>query len=487
MYRALQAGAEVVPLYCFDPRQWASCTPMSFGLAKIGPFRGQFLLESVVDLKQRLQAIGSDLLIRRGLPEVVIPQLCQELAVSAVYYSREVTSEETQVEAVLESALTKNGIQFQGVWGHTLYHLDDLPFPITQLPELFSTFRQSVEKATRLRLTLPTPQWLSPFPRIDAGQVPTLADFGIAPRVADTRGVMSFHGGETAALARLDNYFWQYDRLRIYKETRNGLLGADYSSKFSPWLALGCISPRYIYQAVQQYESDRVANESTYWLIFELLWRDYFRFICTKHGNKVFQIGGLQGSVLPWQQDTTHFELWKTGQTGFPLVDANMRELATTGFMSNRGRQNVASFLTKNLGIDWRWGAAYFEQMLIDYDVCSNWGNWNYAAGVGNDARGFRFFNITKQAKDYDPQGEYVKHWCLELANLPAAKVHEPWNLEPVEQQRWRVQIGVDYPQPIVDLYQSAAANERIYHQATGYGQFDRGNNPRKRRRSGGH
>jgi deoxyribodipyrimidine photo-lyase len=229
---------------------------------------------------------------------------------------------------------------------------------------------------------------------------------------------------------------------------------------------LGCLSPRYIYWQVQEYEATRLKNDSTYWLIFELLWRDYFRFICAKHGTRIFRPSGLRGVTIDWKHDRDRFELWCEGKTGFPLVDANMREIAATGFMSNRGRQNVASFLTKNLGIDWRWGAEWFESLLIDYDVCSNWGNWNYTAGVGNDARGFRFFNITKQAKDYDPQGEYVKHWLPELANLSAAKVHEPWKLLPVEQERFGVRLGVDYPNPIVDLFKSAEANEKVYNAA---------------------
>ena len=143
-----------------------------------------------------------------------------------------------------------------------------------------------------------------------------------------------------------------------------------------------------------------------------------------------------------------------------------MRELLTTGFMSNRGRQNVASFLTKNLGINWQMGAEWFESLLIDYDVCSNWGNWNYIAGVGNDARGFRYFNIPKQAKDYDPEGKYVKYWLPELSKVPTPKVHEPWKLLPVEQDRFGVRIGVDYPQPIVDLWQSVKENEKIYNTA---------------------
>jgi deoxyribodipyrimidine photo-lyase len=243
-------------------------------------------------------------------------------------------------------------------------------------------------------------------------------------------------------------------------------LGADYSSKFSAWLALGCLSPRYIYEQVRAYETQRIKNDSTYWLIFELLWRDYFRFIAHKHGKKIFRSSGLHGVTIPWQQDWKRFELWCAGETGYPLIDANMRELAATGFMSNRGRQNVASFLTKNLGIDWRMGAEWFESLLIDYDVASNWGNWNYSAGVGNDARGFRYFNILKQAQDYDPDGHYVQHWLPALVNVPAKKVHEPWRLLSVEQQRFGVQLGVDYPHPIVDLAKSVQHNEEIYNTA---------------------
>ena len=353
-------------------------------------------------------------------------------------------------------------------WGTTLFHPDDLPFEISQIPEVFTNFRKQVERQSTVQPTLPTPTKLPPLPEVEPGELPQLADLGLTAPEFDRRSVLEFHGGETAGKARLHHYIWQ-DHLKVYKETRNGMLGADYSSKFSAWLALGCLSPRYVYEQVQNYEADRVKNDSTYWLIFELLWRDYFRFICAKHGDRVFRRSGLQGVELTWKQDWERFELWQQGRTGFPLVDANMQEIAATGFMSNRGRQNVASFLTKNLGIDWRMGAEWFESLLVDYDVCSNWGNWNYTAGVGNDARGFRFFNITKQAKDYDPQGEYVKHWLPQLANLPASKVHEPWNLLPVEQQRFGVRLGVDYPNPVVDLFKSAAQNEKIYNAA-----FDR-------------
>jgi deoxyribodipyrimidine photo-lyase len=463
MHQAVRSAEQVFPLYCFDPRQFGQT---AFGFAKTGAFRAQFLLESLADLRRSLQSCNSNLILRHGTPETVIPALVRELGITAVYYNREATAEELAVETALATALQPLGTTLKSFWGTTLYHPDDLPFEIRKIPELFTNFRKQVEKFATVNPALPDPKQLPTLPAIAPGELPQLDEFGLEMPLRDDRAVLHFKGGETAGIARLQQYFWQNDRLKIYKETRNGMVGADYSSKFSPWLSLGCLSPRYIYEQVQQYEEQRVRNDSTYWLIFELLWRDYFRFICAKHGNKIFFPEGLQGIPIPWKQDWQRFDLWREGKTGFPLVDANMRELATTGFMSNRGRQNVASFLTKNLGIDWRMGAEWFESLLIDYDVCSNWGNWNYTAGVGNDARGFRFFNILKQSKDYDPQGDYVKRWLPELAKVPASKVHEPWKLLPVEQQRFDVQLGIDYPNPVVDLFKSAAANEKIYDAA---------------------
>ena len=336
----------------------------------------------------------------------------------------------------------------------------------SDVPELYTNFRKQVEKKSTVNPTLPTPNQLPTLPSLDSGELPTITDLGLEPPQFDKRAVLKFKGGETEGKQRLNNYLWQQDCLKDYKQTRNGMLGADYSSKFSAWLALGCLSPRYIYEQVQKYEEERVKNDSTYWLVFELIWRDFFRFICAKHGNHLFRLSGLQGVEIPWKGDWERFNLWREGKTGYPLVDANMREIAATGYMSNRGRQNVASFLTKNLGIDWRMGAEWFESLLVDYDVCSNWGNWNYTAGVGNDARGFRYFNIPKQSKEYDPQGEYLKHWLPELESVPGDKVHEPWKLTAEEQKRYGVQLGVDYPRPVVDFFKSMKANEKIYQNA---------------------
>jgi deoxyribodipyrimidine photo-lyase len=503
LFTANQQQAIAIPFYCFDDRHFAKT---SFGFAKTGRFRAQFLIESVTDLRRSLQSLGTDLLVRQGLPEQIIVAIATELKIDAIYFYQEVTSAEIAVEKRLAQAFEHSNLKIQPFWGHTLYHPEDLPFDPEDTPELFTNFRKQLEQNSTIRLAKTAPKqltdWRSLIHNPDhlsgqfldqendhiyigekyAGEIPNSAallinssidlnidsdlELDLSPPKICLQAGLEFSGGETAAQNRLQAYFWEGDHLRNYKQTRNGMLGTDYSSKFSAWLAQGCISPNTIVQEVRRYEEQRIANDSTYWLIFELLWRDYFRYIALKHGDRIFRSSGLQGLAIAWKQDWQRFRLWQEGKTGFPLIDANMKELSASGFMSNRGRQNVASFLTKNLGIDWRMGAEWFESLLIDYDVCSNWGNWNYAAGVGNDARGFRFFNILKQSHDYDPEGKYVKYWLPALKNLPPTKVHEPTKLLAVEQQRFEITLGVDYPHQIVDLFKSAKANEKIYEAA---------------------
>lgn len=457
---AIKQEADIIPVYCFDDRTFGKT---SFGFPKTGSFRAQFLIESVVDLRFSLQKLGSNLIVRRGLPEEIIPAIAEQLQVTQVFYSQEVTAEEKEVEKKLNQALLAKNIQTKCFWQATLYLPEDLPFSINKIPELYTNFRKQVENKSSIKSAINPPKKLSYIPEIKLGEIPTLDKLGLETIKFDQRAAIKFIGGETTAIKRLKDYFWQQDCLKNYKQTRNKMLEENYSSKFSPWLAMGCISPRYINDQVIKYERERVKNDSTYWLIFELIWRDFFRFIVAKHGNQVFKLEGLQGVEIPWQENWQHFDLWRFGKTGYPLVDANMRELAATGFMSNRGRQNVASFLTKNLGINWQMGAEWFESLLIDYDVCSNWGNWNYTAGVGNDARGFRYFNIPKQTKDYDPQGKYIKHWLPELASLPGEKVRDLSKLSPGQQKQYGIRLGLDYPPPIVDFFESINANKNLY------------------------
>lgn len=443
-------------VYCLDPRQFG--TTELCGFPKTGSFRAKFLFESLADLRDKFREKGNDLVILRGKPEIEIPILCEKYQVMEIYYHEEATSEELSVERKLSSQLkviNNNPVKLNRYWGATLFHRDDLPYEIEELPNVFTQFRVGCEKQSKIRPPIQIPKLIpGPIPGMETGELPTLAEFRLPPVHADERAVLNFHGGETAALARLDDYIWQKDRLKIYKNTRNGLLGANYSSKFSAWLAFGCISPRFIASEVARYEREREQNESTYWMIFELIWRDYFRFYALKCGNSLFYQSGPGGIRKKWNLDFEKLHLWIEGNTGIPFVDANMRELLLTGFQSNRGRQNVASFLAKNLGIDWRAGAEWFESQLIDYDVSSNWGNWAYVAGVGNDPRQDRYFHVIKQARDYDPEARFVKTWLPELKSLDAPDAHEPWLLQKKNRQQTFEAFGpeIDYPIPMIDL-----------------------------------
>lgn len=270
------------------------------------------------------------------------------------------------------------------------------------------------------------------------------------PRVSDEAiSAHPFKGGETRVLARVEHLI-KTGAMSDYKETRNGLIGEDFSTKFSAYLALGCISARQIHEELVKLEDGNSAkyasakgygkgeNDGTRGVRFELLWRDYMRLCTKKFGSKLFSLEGFR-------QDSDYTKKWKTanknvaspdqkpspeqvsgiikrfleGSTGMGLIDASQRELFHTGYTSNRARQNVASFLSKHLGIDWRYGAEWYEMLLVDYDVSSNWSNWQYVAGVGNDPRGdARIFNPVKQAFDYDKNGDYVRNWVPEVKQL---------------------------------------------------------------------
>lgn len=224
------------------------------------------------------------------------------------------------------------------------------------------------------------------------------------------------------------------------------MLGPDYSTKLAPWLALGCISPRRVFEQVRHYEKTKVANKSTYWVLFELMWRDFFRVFAAKHGSAIFRPYGVTGKPRQWNSDEQLFQQWAQGRTDYPLVDANMRELQATGFMSNRGRQNVASFLALDMGVDWRRGADLFECLLVDYDVTSNWGNWVSAAGLTTGR--INRFNVVRQSKTYDSDGSYLRHWLPELSKVPAAFIHEPWKMS--EEDRIKYEADT-YPPPCLD------------------------------------
>ena len=479
----------LVPLYCFQPEHYLTGT-YNFGFSRIGQPRARFLLETVKDLKQQLQNRGSNLIVKscftdksKSSPIHAVQTIIEQLregnggSLDQQYFTlvfhQEATQEEMDEERSLINLCKKQGINFKTFWGSSLYHKDDLPFnkirrnesQIPDVPDVYTEFRKSVENKAKVRPPFQAPASLPPLPsNIESDEMPcdinvfgSLKTNSVEPGSSSVnKSAFPFKGGETTALDRLHEYLWGSNAIVTYKETRNGLVGTQYSTKFSPWLANGSLSPRYIYAQVKKFESSKVANQSTYWVIFELIWRDFFRFVCLKYGNKVFQAGGIRGHNVAWKQDLSLFDRWRKGTTGVPFIDANMRELLETGWMSNRGRQNVASFLVKDLKLDWRLGAEWFESMLLDHDVCSNYGNWNYAAGIGNDPREDRKFNVIKQGLDYDPNGDFVKLWVPELSKLleqtsiTKGSIHCPWKVKLPDLNKANIKLGTSYPKPMV-------------------------------------
>ncbi|MEM1024777.1 MAG: DASH family cryptochrome [Myxococcota bacterium] len=424
LQRSLREADEVVPVFVFDPKLVAPdrCRDRM----RMGPHRGRFWLESVQALRKSLRDLGSELVVRTGDPVEWVPKLAAAFGAERVHFHEEICSDEIDQEKAVCARLEAEGRSGKGAFGAPLLHREDLPFPIHELPDVFTQFRREVEKAWIVREPKPTPSRIPCPPVAEPGELPRPEELGFSELALDPRRVVELRGGEAEGLKRLRDFVFGSEALGHYKETRNGLLEVDDSSKLSPWLSLGCLSPRQVYAEVQRFEQTRYANESTYWLVFELLWRDYFKFLSLREGTRLFKASGVGRRKLPWKREPRLFEAWTKGETGYPFVDAFMKELVATGFMSNRGRQNVASFLAKSLGIDWRLGAAWFEAHLVDYDPASNWGNWQYAAGVGTDPRD-RVFNVVKQGRDYDPEGAFMKRWLPELAPLDPRQVHEPW------------------------------------------------------------
>jgi len=405
--KAMESGKPIIGLYCFEPRLYES---YFYGVKKTGKYRAQFLIEAVADLKQQLQTINIGLKISSKTPQAAISELEEEFEIETIFYQTEWTSEEAEVESTLKKSF--KAVTFENEYAQFLFHPEDMPYDnFDKIPNVFTNFRKKFQKESSVRELTSLPEAQSQESYVNFNdELPSLVDLGLDNYERDERSAFPFKGGETAAWERLQHYFWDSEKLKYYKKTRNGLLGTDYSSKFSAWLAAGCISATSIYWEVKRFEKDIKKNQDTYWLIFELIWRDYFKYVSLKHGNDIFKIGGILNKDYDWNKNKIAFKEWSEGRTKDDFVNANMIELKKTGFMSNRGRQNVASYWSKTLKQDWRIGAAYFESLLVDYDVHSNWGNWMYNSGVGNDPRD-RKFNTQLQAERYDKSRKYRQTW----------------------------------------------------------------------------
>jgi len=422
---ALLAAARSDMLLCVfvvDPRWF---TGDRFQCRALGDHRWRFLWQSLMALERSLRPLGQRLHIAWGEPEIVLPELAREHGVQRLIRSRLPGTEEAAQWQALKTRLPE--VTFQQFETLGMFAEGQLPMELAELPDTFSQFRKQVEKAEQpdhtLRIrtvsALPPPPG---FPEDNRGQ---------CPPIPEPIHRSPFTGGEEAGLAQLQAFVFGQHRIANYKETRNALDDWGSSSKFSPWLANGCLSAREVVAAIEQYERQHTRNDSTYWLWFELLWREYFYWYALKHGGRLFSRDGVQRKRRPVTFYGHRFKAWCEGNTQYPIVNAAMNQLRETGYISNRARQLVASCLINELELDWRYGAAWFEQQLVDYDVASNYGNWQYLAGVGADPRGLRQFNLDKQAQQYDPEGAFVHRW--------QGEAQQPVGLHTVDAADWPI------------------------------------------------
>ncbi|KAK2064761.1 DASH family cryptochrome [Colletotrichum caudatum] len=479
---------------------------------RCGPHRTKFLAQSLWNLKESFESVGSGLSLRAGKFGDVVDDLVQGFSdknhkVGAVWMTAEESVEEKRDEKAVSAVCEKHGVAFK-IWTDEKYFIDDRDLGFkspSELADVFTAFRKTQEPLReKPRPTLPCPKKgsLPPYPdqsiippqqtpfqipstydELEAALLKPLASpFTEEPKFPENaQSVHPFKGGEGFAIERLEHLV-KTGAMSSYKDTRNGMLGVDFSTKLSAYLALGCLTSRQIHEALVGYEDGqderfkdtpgygKGESDGTKAVRFELLWRDYMRLCTMKFGGKLFSVTGFKNDTTPkWKSaDPEHvvsednlgtpvndvqkiLQRFLNGTTGMGLIDASQRELYHTGYTSNRARQNVASFLTKHLGIDWRYGAEWYEYLLVDYDVNSNWSNWQYVAGVGNDPRGDnRIFNPVKQAFDYDKSGEYVKAWVVETREIQKLEnVFQLWTTPQEELDRLSLSKSVLVTDPI--------------------------------------
>ena len=403
---AMAHSKQVIGVYFLDQKNFKKT---QFGFKKTGKFRAKFTIETLQCLKDDLANLNINLLIFKSSTQTDFKDLIRHCDVKTIYKEKQWTKEEINCLESLKSQLSTD-VEIVELFDQFLFNPEDAPFHYSETPKVFTQFRKTLEKKAVIR-PISTLQAQDKSGMVKDSRVfPSLETLGYEDFETDQRAAFVFKGGSKEALKRLEDYFFKSKGLGVYKKTRNGLLGPNYSSKFSPWLANGSLSARQIYWKVKEFEAQYYSNQSTYWLVFELIWRDFFKYISLKYGDAIFKLDGILKKEYAWSKNPKFISQWTEGKTADDFVNANMIELKKTGWMSNRGRQNVASYFSKNLKQDWRIGAAYFESMLLDYDVHSNYGNWMYVSGVGNDPRD-RIFNLERQAQMYDANKQFRNHW----------------------------------------------------------------------------
>jgi deoxyribodipyrimidine photo-lyase len=411
--------------------------------------RVEFIRDSVVELDAALRRRGGGLIVRHGPARAEIPELAVALRAGAVYAGRDYEPAAQERDAAVAAALARHGIALRTVKDHVIFERDEI---LSQAGKPFTVFtpyrtawlRALTPEQLRRRDVAPPPGVFLPPPEaLDRG-VPTLAALGFRPTDLAALGVV---GGMGGGAARFRDFRRRIER---YRDTRDypAIKGPAY---LSVHLRFGTVSIRELvaYAHARALEADG-AGAAT-WLS-ELVWREFYAQLLWHHPHVVERAFRPEFEALAFPSDPARLAAWQEGRTGYPIVDAAMRQLNATGYMHNRLRMIAASFLVKDLLVDWRLGERYFAQRLLDYDLASNNGNWQWAASTGCDAQPyFRIFNPVTQSERFDAEGRFIRRYVPELAALDGRQIHAPWRVAEAVQRAKGVVIGRDYPPPIVD------------------------------------
>jgi deoxyribodipyrimidine photo-lyase len=397
------------------------------------PNRVSFLLDCLRDLDCSLRDRGARLLLRRGDPVEEALRVAAQCGASAIHLSDDHSAHAQRRRRRLESECERAGVRLCVHPGVTVVEPGDLLPAGGDHYRVFTPYWRAWREQPRRRLAGALRRLTLP-PGVRVGRIPALARLSEDPPSPDLA-----RGGETEARRRLAR--WLRGGLADYEANRDALALPGGTSHLSADLHFGCLSPAAVLARVD----GRPGGEA---FARQLCWRDFHHQVLAARPDMPRTDYRSRGDR--WRRSERLAAAWRAGRTGYPIVDAGMRQLAREGFIHNRARMTVASFLAKTLYIDWRVGAAHFAELLADADVANNVGNWQWVAGTGNDTRPNRVLNPLRQARRFDPEGEYVRRHVPELAGLPAPEVHEPWRL-PAAQRR-----ALDYPEPIVDHERAA-------------------------------